>query len=136
MANVVRDPREHPEAILPDLATNPFGKFDRSDVSLVYGSLWKQRYLTKVGDDYFVQPAQWDVTHRTWRRYFVEAGTDWWAGLYPPDNMQRPTGPLRRMPFGGLRRANARGRRMECRLRALPWSGQRARRVPYASQHF
>src|ERR1700684_4410691 len=48
MANVVRDPREHPEAILPDLATNPFGKFERSDVALVYGSVWKQRYLTKV----------------------------------------------------------------------------------------
>jgi predicted CXXCH cytochrome family protein len=94
MANVVRDPREHPDAILPDLSTNPFGKFDRADVALVYGSRWKQRYFTKVGDDYFVQPGQWDVTHRVWRRYFVEAGADWWAGLYPPDNMQRPTGPL------------------------------------------
>jgi predicted CXXCH cytochrome family protein len=94
MANVVRDPREHPEAILPDLATNPLDKFDRADVALVYGSIWKQRYFTKVGDDYFVQPAQWDVTHRVWRKYFVANGTDWWAELYPPDNKQRPTGPL------------------------------------------
>src|SRR5580692_186984 len=29
-----------------------------------------------------------------WRSYFVKSGTDWWAALYPPYNMQRPTGPL------------------------------------------
>jgi predicted CXXCH cytochrome family protein len=94
MANVVRDPREHPDAIIPDLATNPFKKFAKEDVAFVYGSLWKQRYFTKVGDDYFPQPAQWDVLAKTWRPYFVANGTDWWATLYPPDNFQRPTGPL------------------------------------------
>lgn len=94
MANVVRDPREHPEAILGDLANNPIQKVDVADVALVYGSLWKQRYFTKVGDDYFPLPVQWDVKHRTWKKYFVEKGTDWWADLYPPDNRQRPTGPL------------------------------------------
>ena len=93
MANVVRDPREHPEAILPDLATNNVAKFTKDQVALVYGSLWKQRYFTKRGDDYFPLPAQWDVTHRQWRPYFVANGTDWWAVQYPPDNMQRPTGP-------------------------------------------
>ena len=40
MANVVRDPREHPEAIIPDLATNPLTKFTKGQVALVYGSLW------------------------------------------------------------------------------------------------
>lgn len=93
MANVVRDPREHPEAILPDLATNTVKKFKKEDVALVYGSLWKQRYFAKIGDDYFPEPAQWDVTHKLWRPYFVAKGTDWWEPLYPPDNMQRPTGP-------------------------------------------
>ena len=94
MANVVRDPRTDPSAILPDLATNTIHPFAKDDVALVYGSIWKQRYFTKVGDDYYVEPAQWDVTNRVWRRYFVENGTDWWATLYPPDNMKRPTGPL------------------------------------------
>jgi len=93
MANVVRDPHEHPEAILPDLSTNPLTKFTKEQVALVYGSIWKQRYFTKIGDDYFPQPAQWDVTKHVWRPYFVANGTDWWATLYPPDNMQRPTGP-------------------------------------------
>ena len=94
MANVVRDPREHPEAIIPDLSKpDPLVKFTRDDVALVYGSLWKQRYFTKVGKDYFPEAAQWDVTHQVWRPYFVAPGTDWWEPFYPADNMKRPTGP-------------------------------------------
>jgi predicted CXXCH cytochrome family protein len=93
MANVVRDPREHPEAIIPDLAkADPLVHFTKDDIALVYGSLWKQRYLKKVGDDYFPFPAQWDVTHRKWKPYFAKE--DWWAPLYPADNFQRPTGAL------------------------------------------
>jgi hypothetical protein len=95
MANVVRDPKDHPEAIIPDLSQpNPVVSFTHQDIALVYGSHWKQRYFKKVGSDYYVLPAQWDVTHQIWRPYFVKNGTDWWAPLYPPDNMKRPTGPL------------------------------------------
>jgi predicted CXXCH cytochrome family protein len=91
MANVVRDPREHPEAIIPDLAkTNALVNFSTNEVAFVYGSKWKQRYFKKVGDDYFPFPAQWDVTYRVWRPYFVK--DDWWAPFYPPDNFKRPTG--------------------------------------------
>src|SRR5215475_5258475 len=43
--------------------------------------------------DYSPEPAQWDVAAKVWRSYFVAAGTDWWAGFYPADNFQRPTGP-------------------------------------------
>jgi predicted CXXCH cytochrome family protein len=93
MANVVRDPRTHPEAIIPDVATNNIAKFRVDQVAFVYGSLWKQRYFTKVGDDYFPLPVQWVVGERAWRPYMVPKGGDWWAAFYPPDNMQRPTGP-------------------------------------------
>jgi predicted CXXCH cytochrome family protein len=93
MANVVRDPRTHPDAIIPDLATNNVAKFRVDQVAFVYGSLWKQRYFTKVGDDYFPLPVQWVVGERTWRPYIVPKGGDWWVPFYPPDNMQRPTGP-------------------------------------------
>ena len=68
-------------------------KFTKDDIALVYGSIWKQRYFTKIGDDYFPEPAQWDITNHVWRPYFVANGTDWWATLYPADNMKRPTGP-------------------------------------------
>jgi len=93
MANVVRDPREHPDAIIPDLATDPIAKFTKDQVVFVYGSIWKQRYFTKIGDDYFPEPAQWDIINRVWRPYFVPKGADWWEPFYPPDNMRRPTGP-------------------------------------------
>jgi len=93
MANVVRDPHEHPAAIIPDLGTNTVAKFSGDQVAFVYGSLWKQRYFTKVGDDYFPLPAQWDITNKKWLPYFVKPGTDWWEPFYPDDNMKRPTGP-------------------------------------------
>lgn len=91
MANVVRDPREHPDAIIPDLATDPFATFTKDDVALVYGSLWKQRYFTKVGDDYYPEPTQWDIKNKVWRKYFVAKGTDWWEPYYPEDSFKRPT---------------------------------------------
>ena len=66
MANVVRDPREHPDATVADFAkADPPVGFTVDDVALTYGSRWKQRYFKKVGDDYFVFPAQWDVTTRS-----------------------------------------------------------------------
>jgi predicted CXXCH cytochrome family protein len=94
MANVVRDPRTHPNAIIPDLSTNTVSKFTVDQVAFVYGSLWKQRYFTKVGNDYFPLPVQWDIGNRKWLPYHVpSAGADWWGAFYPSDNMQRPTGP-------------------------------------------
>jgi predicted CXXCH cytochrome family protein len=93
MANVVRDPREHPDAIIPDLNTNNVAKFTKDQVAFVYGSKWKQRYFTRVGDDYYPLPAQWDIGNKVWRPYHVpDTGADWWTAYYPTDNMQRPTG--------------------------------------------
>jgi predicted CXXCH cytochrome family protein len=93
MANVVRDPREHPDAIIPDLNTNNVAKFTKDQVAFVYGSKWKQRYFTRVGDDYYPLPAQWDIGNNVWRPYHVpDTGADWWTAYYPTDNMQRPTG--------------------------------------------
>ena len=95
MANVVRDPKVHPDAILPDLSKpDPLVHFTKDDIAFVYGSKWKQRYFTKKGDDYYPLGAQWDVTHQIWRAYMVAPNTDWWVPFYPADNMQRPTGPL------------------------------------------
>jgi mono/diheme cytochrome c family protein len=94
MANVVRDPRQHPDAIIPDLATNNVYKFSRDQVAFVYGSLWKQRFFTQVGDDYFPVPVQWEVVNKKWSKYPPPTGADWWGSFYPADNMHRPTGPL------------------------------------------
>ena len=127
MANVVRDPKEHPDAITPDLSKpDPLITFTKDDIAFVYGSIWKQRYFKKVGDDYFPFPAQWDVTHKKWKPYFVK--DDWWVQHYPPDNFQRPTGPL----CDGCHSVNydiktKTGHRMECRLREVPRPRQRTR---------
>lgn len=95
MANVVRDPRQYPHAIIPDLATNNVYKFSKDQVAFVYGSIWKQRYFTKIGDDYFPLPVQWEVVNKKWSKYQVPpSGGDWWAAYYPGDNFHRPTGPL------------------------------------------
>jgi predicted CXXCH cytochrome family protein len=95
MANVVTDPKEHPDVILPDLAkTDALLTFKKSDIALVYGAKWKQRYFQKVGDDYFPLGAQWDVSHKMWRPYNVASGTDWWTKFYPQGNSARPTGTL------------------------------------------
>ena len=93
MANVVRDPKVHPDAIIPNLATNTVATFTKDKVALVYGSIWKQRYFTKVGDDYFPLSAQWDIGNHKWLPYHVPNTGDWWTAFYPSDNMQRPTGP-------------------------------------------
>jgi predicted CXXCH cytochrome family protein len=95
MANVVTDPKTHPEVIIPDLAkADPLLKFKLDDIALVYGTKWKQRYFQKVGNDYFPLGAQWDVNHKVWRAYNVAKGTDWWTQFYPAENSARPTGPL------------------------------------------
>ena len=95
MANVVTDPKAHPEVILPDFSKpNPLVTFKKEDIAFVYGTKWKQRYFQKVGDDFFPLPAQWDVTNKVWRVYHVPDGADWWTKFYPADNVQRPTGPL------------------------------------------
>jgi hypothetical protein len=94
MANVVVDPKVHPEVIVGDFKTkNDLVTFKPRDVAFVYGSKWKQRYFYKRGDDYYVYPAQWDVMHKVWRPYVVSSNADWWVPYYP-DPMQRPTGPL------------------------------------------
>ena len=95
MANVVRDPHIHPDAILPDLSKpDPLVTFKKDDIAFVYGSKWKQRYFTKVGDDYYPLGAQWDITHQIWRPYMSRRTPTGGCSFYPADNMKRPTGPL------------------------------------------
>ena len=48
MANVLRDPREHPDAIVADFSRpNPLVTFTKEQIAFVYGSKFKQRLFTK-----------------------------------------------------------------------------------------
>jgi predicted CXXCH cytochrome family protein len=94
MANILLDPRQHPEAVVGDFThPDPVRTFNLDDVAFTYGGRFKQRYFTKRGDDYFPLPAQWDVAKKKWLPYHVESGTDWWVPFYGPTNFDRPTGP-------------------------------------------
>ena len=77
-----------------DLATNNVAKFTKDQVAFVYGSLWKQRYFTKVGDDYYPSARSMGRQNQQWQQISrARNGGDWWTAFYPSDNMQRPTGP-------------------------------------------
>ncbi len=92
--------------------------FTRDQIAWVYGSKWKQRYFTKVGDDFFPLGAQWDVTHKQWRAYRVANGTDWWTAFYPGGNEHAADRPaVRRLPLGELRHPHEEADRVERRLR-------------------
>jgi predicted CXXCH cytochrome family protein len=94
MANVVRDPKLHPEAVLGDFNhPDPNRTFDLDQVAFVYGSRWKQRYFAKKGDGYYPLPAQWDIKNGKWISYHVPDEADWWVAHYPKQNEDRPTGP-------------------------------------------
>jgi predicted CXXCH cytochrome family protein len=98
MANVLRDPKVHPDAIAADPATAPEElRFSKEDVAFSYGSKWKQRYWKKSGDTYVPLPVQWNFETKKWSKYHVADAGDWWAVHYPDpkgDNSARPTAPL------------------------------------------
>ena len=94
MANILLDPKLHPNAVLGDFSTSSTVRtFTLNDVAYIYGSRYKQRYFTRRGDDLYPLPAQWDVAKKQWLPYHVEPGTDWWEPFYGPTNFDRPTGP-------------------------------------------
>ena len=77
MANLVTDPKVHPEVILPDLTKpDPLVTFRLEDIARVYGTKWKQRYFQKVGDDYFRLRGQCDVSNQVWRAYNIATVAD------------------------------------------------------------
>ena len=70
MANVVRDPKTHPDAILPDLSKpDPLVKFTKDDIAFVYGSKWKQRYFTKSRRRLFPARRAVGRHQQIWRAY-------------------------------------------------------------------
>src|SRR5580693_462665 len=48
MANILLDPKEHPQAVLGDFVReDPIRTFGLDQVAFIYGSRFKQRYFTK-----------------------------------------------------------------------------------------
>ena len=92
MANVVLDPKVHPEAVVGDFVhPDPARTFKLDQVAFTW------------------QPMEAALLYKSWRRllrtacavgceeskwlpYHVEKGTDWWVPYYGETNMERPTG--------------------------------------------
>ena len=69
-ATVVQDARKDPSVILGDFTVPNLG-FTLEDVDYTIGGHWDQRYMKKIGDDYYVLPKLWSVQSRKWRPYNV-----------------------------------------------------------------
>ena len=126
--------RDHPRPLKPD----PLVTFTKDDIAFVYGSKWKQRYFTKVGDDYFPLGAQWDVTHKQWRRYFVARRHRLVGAAL--SGRQHASGRPARLCDGchsvNYDVADEAGDRVERRLREVPRTRQRrTSRSPVAREH-
>ncbi len=70
--------------VLGDFSTQDFHlTFNLEDVDMLVGSRFKQRYAKRIGDDYYMLPAQWNVETKEWVTY--QPKNDWWAaeGVYP-----------------------------------------------------
>lgn len=83
------------ENVLGDFSSDdPDLTFSLDEVDMLIGSRFKQRYAKKIGDDYYMLPAQWNIDTKEWVRYNPKK--DWWAAeeLYPKDWTKRPNSKL------------------------------------------
>ncbi len=69
-ATVVQDAKKNPGAVLGDFSVPNLG-FTLDDVEYTIGGHWQQRYMKRIGDDYYVLPKLWSVQSQTWKPYNV-----------------------------------------------------------------
>ncbi|MHB8782949.1 MAG: multiheme c-type cytochrome [Desulfobacteria bacterium] len=67
-STVVGDAKKDPSVILADMS-DPDVPFRKEDVWFTIGGHWDQRYLTKIGDDFYILPRLWSVQSKKWRPY-------------------------------------------------------------------
>ena len=69
-STVIRDAKANPSAILADFSAEEL-PFTREEVEYTIGSHWDQRYMKRIGDEYYVLPRLWSVQSKEWRPYSV-----------------------------------------------------------------
>jgi hypothetical protein len=69
-STVIQDVRVNPSAILADFSEEGL-PFTRDEVEYTIGSHWDQRYMKRIGDEYYVLPRLWSVQSKEWRPYSV-----------------------------------------------------------------
>lgn len=67
-STVVGDAKKDPSVIMANMS-DPDLPFKTEDIHYTIGGHWDQRYLTKIGDDYYILPRLWSVQSSKWRPY-------------------------------------------------------------------
>jgi hypothetical protein len=67
-STVIQDARKNPSAILGDMSSSDL-PFRKEDIDFTIGGHWDQRYMTRIGDDYYILPKLWSVQSKKWRPY-------------------------------------------------------------------
>ena len=53
---------KNPDAVVGDFSKkDPNRPFELKDALFTIGNQWKQRYITKIGDEYYILPAQYNI---------------------------------------------------------------------------
>jgi len=74
-SKMLQDAKANPMVIIGDFdSSSDIRTFNKEDVDYTIGNQWKQQYLKKIEDDYFVLPAQYNISSGEWEAYHAE---DW-----------------------------------------------------------
>ncbi len=74
-SKMLQDAKTNPMVIIGDFdSPSDIRTFNKEDVDYTIGNQWKQQYLKKIEDDYFVLPAQYHILSGEWEAYHAE---DW-----------------------------------------------------------
>jgi predicted CXXCH cytochrome family protein len=74
-SQMIKDVKENPRAIIGDFESkSDIRTFKKEDVLYTIGNQWKQRYITKKGDELYILPAQYNLNTGKWKPYHAK---DW-----------------------------------------------------------
>ena len=74
-SQMIKDARQNPDAIIGDFASpSEVRTFTKDQVLYTIGNQWKQRYITRKGNELYILPAQYNLETGRWVPYHPK---DW-----------------------------------------------------------
>ena len=72
-AQMVKDVKKHSNAIVGDFdSASEVRTFNKEQVLYTIGNQWKQRYITRIDDEYYILPAQYNLETGEWAPYHAD----------------------------------------------------------------
>lgn len=69
-SQMAKDVKKNPDAIIGDFESkSDIRTFTKDQVLYTIGNQWKQRYITKIGNELFILPAQYNLETGRWKPY-------------------------------------------------------------------